>query len=91
MTSLPTVEHIQSLHFYGGPKAEHQLTLAQRPDNRLSIQVLYQLAIRHGVISPSGAREVLATLPTEEGAADARSLLQRVLDKGEFLAVRVQR
>ncbi len=91
MNALPAVDQIRELHFYGGPKAELQLMLAQRPDNRLSIQVLYQLALRHGVISPSGARETLAQLPQEAAAADARALLQRVLEQGEFLAVRVQR
>ncbi|XTI72330.1 DUF2322 family protein [Acidithiobacillus sp. AC3] len=91
MNPLPPVDQIRTLHFYGGPKAELQLSLPQRPDNRLSIQVLYQLALRHGVISPSGARETLSALPAVAEAADARALLQGVLDRGEFLAVRVQR
>ncbi|MCE5387253.1 MAG: hypothetical protein K0041_01555 [Acidithiobacillus sp.] len=91
MTKEMTVEGIKELLFYGGPRAELRQTLVHRPDNAASIQLLYQLAIRHGVISPRAAREVLPTLPQDAGTAEARTLLESVLAKGDFLAVRVVR
>jgi hypothetical protein len=92
MKALPAVDQIRELQLYGGPKAELQLRLAQRPDNRLSIQVLYDLALRYGVISPQGAREALAQLPADDASgAEARALLERVLEQGEFFALRTLR
>ncbi|MBU2726695.1 hypothetical protein HF639_08650, partial [Acidithiobacillus ferridurans] len=47
---------------------------------------------RHGVISPTAAREGLALLAAVGPAGAAgRAILERVLTEGDFLAVRVMR
>ncbi|WP_291510840.1 DUF2322 family protein [Acidithiobacillus sp.] len=92
MPTLPDTQHIRKLHFYGGPTAAFQGEMENSAEQARSVQVLYHLALRHGVISPSAAREGLALLPEDRAdAAAGRVLLQRVLEDGDFLAVRVVR
>ena len=80
------------LLLYGGPLAQLQGELVKQPDQEISVAVLYQLALRHGVISPTAAREGLALLAAAGPAGDAgRAILERVLAEGDFLAVRVTR
>ena len=91
-TTLPNIDHVCKLLLYGGPLAQLQGELVKQPDQEISIAVLYQLALRHGVISPTAAREGLALLAAAGPAGDAgRAILERVLAEGDFLAVRVTR
>ena len=91
-TTLPNIDHVCKLLLYGGPLAQLQGELVKQPDQETSVAVLYQLALRHGVISPTAAREGLALLAAAGPAGDAgRAILERVLAEGDFLAVRVTR
>ncbi|BBF65017.1 DUF2322 family protein [Acidithiobacillus sp. 'AMD consortium'] len=91
-TTLPNIDHVRKLLLYGGPLAQLQGELVKQPDQEISIAVLYQLALRHGVISPTAAREGLALLAAVGPAGAAgRAILERVLTEGDFLAVRVMR
>ncbi|MEY2333658.1 DUF2322 family protein [Acidithiobacillus ferrianus] len=91
-STLPNIDHVRKLLLYGGPSAQFQGELAKQPDQEISVAVLYQLALRYGVISPTAAREGLTLLATAGAAGDAgRAILERVLAEGDFLAVRVMR
>lgn len=91
-TTLPNIDHIQKLCFYGGPSAQLTGELVKTKDQETSVAVLYQLALRHGVISPTAAREGLALLSTMGVGGDSgRQILEQVLADGDFLAVRVIR
>ena len=90
--TLPNIDHVRKLLLYGGPLAQLRGELVKQPDQEISVAVLYQLALRHGVISPTAAREGLALLAATGPAGDAaRAILERVLAEGDFLAVRVMR
>ncbi len=92
MTALPSAEGIRRLFFYGGPAARLMEAMENSPENALSVQVLYHLALRHGVLSPSIAAEGLTMLPeTSVDALAGRQLLEKLQAQGEFLAVRVVR
>ncbi|PKY11891.1 hypothetical protein B1757_00610 [Acidithiobacillus marinus] len=91
-TALPNIEHIQKLLLYGGPSAQLQEELVKTPDTEMSVAVLYHLALRHGVISPTAAREGLSLLATAGTAGEnARNILEKVIADSDFLAVRVMR
>ncbi|MHB1580160.1 DUF2322 family protein [Acidithiobacillus sp.] len=91
-STLPNIDHVRKLLLYGGPLAQLQGELVKQPGQEISVAVLYQLALRHGVISPTAAREGLALLATAGTAGDTgRAILERVLTEGDFLAVRVMR
>ncbi|WP_414040372.1 DUF2322 family protein [Acidithiobacillus sp. M4-SHS-6] len=91
-TALPNIEHIQKLLLYGGPSAQLQGELVKTPDSEISVAILYHLALRHGVISPTAAREGLALLATAGKAGEnGRQILEKVIADSDFLAVRVMR
>ena len=90
--TLPNIDHVRKLLLYGGPLAQLQGELIKQPGQEISVAVLYQLALRHGVISPTAAREGLALLAAAGTAGDTgRIILEQVLAEGNFLAVRVMR
>lgn len=90
--TLPNIDHVRKLLLYGGPLAQLQGELIKQPGQEISVAVLYQLALRHGVISPTAAREGLALLAAAGTAGDiGRIILEQVLAEGDFLAVRVMR
>ena len=90
--TLPNIDHIQKLLLYGGPSAQLQQELVKTSGAEVSVAVLYQLALRHGVISPTAAREGLALLATAGTAGDSgRKILEQVIADSDFLAVRVMR
>ena len=90
--TLPNIDHVRKLLLYGGPLAQLQGELIKQPGQEISVAVLYQLALRHGVISPTAAREGLALLAAAGSAGDTgRVILEQVLAEGDFLAVRVMR
>ena len=90
--TLPNIDHVRKLLLYGGPLAQLQGELVKQPGQEMSVAVLYQLALRHGVISPTAAREGLALLAAAGSAGDTgRVILEQVLAEGDFLAVRVMR
>ena len=92
VTTLPSVAHVRSLLFYGGPHSQLVGELENRPEQERGVAVLYHLALRHGVISPTAAREGLALLVNAGPDADAaRKILEEVVAQGDFLAVRVLR
>lgn len=92
VTTLPSVAHVRKLLFYGGPHSQLVGELENRPEQERGVAVLYHLALRYGVISPTAAREGLALLVTAGSADDAaRKILEKVIAQGDFLAVRVLR
>ncbi len=91
-TTPPNIDHVQKLLLYGGPAAQLQGELVKTPDTEISVAVLYQLALRHGVISPTAAREGLALLATAGPTGDSgRKILEQVIADSDFLAVRAMR
>ncbi|MHB0888305.1 DUF2322 family protein [Acidithiobacillus sp.] len=92
VTTLPSVAHVRKLLFYGGPLSQLVGDLENRPEQEHGVAVLYHLALRYGVISPTAAREGLALLGTAGSDGDAtRKILEEVIAQGDFLAVRVLR